>query len=455
MSDRGYAFANVNSIPEIDEETREVALTFFVDPGKRVYVRRVNMFGNTRTRDEVLRREMRQMEAAWFSTEKANQSRDRLRRLGYFEDVTIETPAVPGSTDEVDVNVKVTEKASGNFLAGIGFSQADGFILNTSVTQDNFLGTGKRVSLAFNNSSAITIYQLAFTNPYYTIDGISRGFNLSYRATDFSELNSADYTTDIGRAGVNFGLPISDFSRVGVNFDYEHIKLKLGALPSDEVLAFRLFNGNKFDDFKVSSNWNYDSRDSKIFATDGSLTNVSAEVTVPGSGLQYYKLAYKAQTYFPLTRDLTLRLNGNLGYGNGYGDTNALPFFFNFYAGGPGSVRGYKQYSLGPRDSQGDFIGGNLLMTGNVELILPAPLEGFENTVRISGFFDFGNVFDTEGLATFNNPDFSLSELRYSAGVGATWLSPVGALTVSLAYPFNANDFDEEEFFQFSFGTGF
>ena len=213
----------------------EVSLAFYVDPGKRVYVRRVNMLGNTRTRDEVLRREMRQMEAAWFSTERANLSRDRLRRLGYFQDVSIETPAVAGSADEVDVNVTVKEKASGNFLAGVGYSQSDGLIFNTSITQDNFLGTGKRVTLAFNTSKANTLYQLAYTNPYYTIDGVSRGFNLSYRETDFAELSSADYLTDQGKVGVNFGLPFNDFSRITLNADYEHTKFKVGTLPSDET----------------------------------------------------------------------------------------------------------------------------------------------------------------------------------------------------------------------------
>jgi len=455
LSNRGYAFANINSIPEIDEENRQVALTFFVDPGKRVYVRRINMLGNTRTRDEVLRREMRQMEAAWFSTSKVNESRDRLRRLGYFEDVSIETPAVPGSADEVDVNVTVKEKPSGNFLAGVGYSQSDGFILNTSITQENFLGTGKRVSLAFNNSSAVTIYRLAYTNPYYTVNGVSRGFDFSYRATDFAEYNSADYVTDIGRAGVNFGFPISPFSQANMFLDFEHINLKPGAFASDEITYFVEQNGTKFNDFNITADWSYDSRDSSVFPTRGFYNSLVGEMTVPGSDLQFYKLRYRLQKFWPLTRDLTLMLRGDLGYGNGYGSTDSLPFFFNYFAGGMRSVRGFEQYSLGPQDSQGDPIGGNLLTTGGLELILPAPLEGFENTVRISGFVDAGNVFQTFDYPFASDQGFKLDEIRYSVGVGATWLSPVGALAVSLAYPLNAKSFDNTEYFQFSFGTGF
>jgi outer membrane protein insertion porin family len=413
------------------------------------------MVGNTRTRDEVLRREMRQMEAGWFSTEQVNRSRDRLRRLGYFEDVTIETPAVPGSADQVDIDVKVKEKPSGNFLAGVGYSQSDGFILNTSLTQDNFLGTGKRVSLGFNTSSANTFYQLAFTNPYYTIDGISRGFNLSYRSTDYAELDVADYLTDTGQAGVNFGLPLSDLSRIGLNLDYNYTRLKLGSDPADELKDFVDDNGDRFNDFKLRSTWTYDSRDSAIFASRGLSHLLTGQITVPGSDLEWYKVSYRAVNYFEMSRYLTLMMRGELGYGNGYLDTNGLPFFYNFFAGGIGSVRGFKQNTLGPRDSQGDPIGGNLLVLGNVELLVPPPLEGLEKTVRISGFFDIGNVFDTEGLVKGGDYGFSVDELRYSVGVAGTWLSPVGALTVSLAYPLNTKGYDEKEYFQFSFGTGF
>ncbi len=231
LSDNGYAFANVNSIPEVDEEKQQVAITYFVDPGKRVYVRRINMRGNSDTRDEVLRREMRQMEAAWFSGEKVRQSRERLQRLGYFDEVNVETPAVPGSTDQVDVNIAVTEQPMGNLMAGVGFSQSSGFVFSTSITQNNFLGTGKRVSFAFDNSDSNTHYRLGYTNPYYTVDGISRGFNLSYRKSDFDAVDTAKYLTDTGVAGVNFGVPITDTDRVNFSFDLVSTTYKVSSVP--------------------------------------------------------------------------------------------------------------------------------------------------------------------------------------------------------------------------------
>lgn len=454
LSNYGYAFANVNSIPEIDDTKREVALTFFVDPGKRVYVHRINMAGNARTRDEVLRREMRQMEASWFSTERINKSRDRLKRLGFFEDVTIETPAVAGSTDEVNINVNVKERPSGNFLAGVGFSRSDGIILNASITENNFLGTGKKMTLAFNNSTATTIYQVAYTNPYYTIDGISRGFNLSYRATDFSKLNVSNYTTDIGRAGMNFGFPISEFQRAGFSADIDDITLKTGSAPSDEVQNFIDAYGDKFNDLRLLANWSYDSRDNFLFATKGMLHTFAVEAALPGSDLEYYKADFIGQGFIPLTRNLTLMLKGQIGYGDGYGKLDTLPFFYNFFAGGPRSVRGYEQWTLGPRDSNDDPFGGNLLTVANIELQFPPPGDAFKDTLRLSAFFDLGNVFDTHGLESGSGTGFAVDKIRYSTGLAGSWLSPIGALTVSLGFPLNASSEDKREVFQFNFGVG-
>ena len=321
----GFAFANVNSIPEIDDENQEVAVTFFIDPGKRVYVRRVNMEGNTRTRDEVLRREMRQMEAAWFSTELVRRSRERLERLGYFEEVNIETPAVAGSADQVDVNVTVKEKASGNLMAGVGYSQSQGIVFNSSVSQNNFLGTGKRVSFAFNNSDANRFYQLAFTNPYYTIDGISRGFDLSYRETDFSRLSSADYLTDTGVAAISFGLPVTDTDRIGLGAGFYYTKFRAGA----SLLAqdFEFFNGDRFNDLRLTATWARDSRDRAVFPNRGGLQTFRAMLSVPGSDLQFYKLTYKHLRYVPLTNKFIFKLSGDLGYGSAFGNTDFYPFF--------------------------------------------------------------------------------------------------------------------------------
>jgi outer membrane protein insertion porin family len=457
LGSEGYAFANVNAVPEIDEEAKEVTITFFIDPGKRVYVRRINMEGNTRTRDVVLRREMRQLERAWFSTELVKRSRERLQRLGYFEDVTIETPAVPGSADQVDVDVTVTERPSGNLLAGVGFSQSQGILFNASVTQNNFLGTGKRVSLALNTSRSTQLYRLAYTNPYYTVDGISRGFDLTYRATNFADLTGANYSTDIGLAEINFGLPISDVSRAGVGFRYQYTHFFAGGaslLAQDFVEQ----NGNKFNDFFLTASYTRDSRDSAVFPNRGALQRVFGEVAIPGSDLQYYRLNLEARQYVPLTRNFTFALRGDFGYGAGYGDTAQLPFFENFFAGGPRSVRGYDAFSLGPREVDGDQdpVGGNLKLTGGLEVYAPPPIGGrFENTVRVGAFFDFGNVWWTESDPLVTPTGFDLGELRYSTGLSFAWLSPIGALSVSLAYPLNSTDEDETQIFQFSFGQTF
>jgi outer membrane protein insertion porin family len=451
LADRGYAFANVNSIPEIDEEAKTVSVTFFIDPGKRAYVRRLNIRGNAKTRDEVIRREFRQLESAWLSSERIKLSRERAQRTGFFEDVSVETPAVPGSTDEVDVNVTVKEKPSGAFLAGAGFSQSSGILLNASITEANFMGTGKRVTLAFNNSSASTRYQVSYANPYFTVDGISRGFDLIWQTTDFNEIDTADYRTDIGNAAMTFGLPLSEFNRFDFGMGIRRIKLKLGDNPSDEVRDFVAEEGDEFLNFELTGGWKHDSRDSAFFPKTGTLQRFTSEVTVPGSDLGYYKLEYSHRFYIPIAGELVFSGNGEIGYGDAYGSTSALPIFEHFFAGGPQSVRGFKAFSLGPRDSQGDPIGGNLKMVGNLELLFPPPGLELEKTVRMAAFFDIGQVFDT------NKPDydFKTSEFRYSGGLGASWLSPLGALTFSFALPINDQAGDETEEFQFTFGTTF
>lgn len=455
LGDEGYAFANVNTVPEIDEAGHEVAVTFFIDSGKRVYVRRVNMKGNTRTRDEVLRREMRQLETAWFSTDLVRQSRERLQRLGYFDDVTIETPAVPGSADQVDVDVTVKEKPAGNLAAGVGFSQSQGILFNASVTQNNFLGTGKRVAMAFNNSSATRLLQFGYTNPYYTIDGISRGFNLSYSETDFDQLIGADYSANVGVAEMHFGLPISDTSRAGLGLRYQFTDFTAGY--SSLAQQFAEDNGNTFNDFLVSATYRSDSRDTAVFPTRGGLRTLSAEASFPGSDLQYYKISYQEQRYIPLTSRFVFALTGDLAYGDGYGETDVLPFFENYYAGGPRSVRGWVANSLGPRElGTDDPVGGNLKLVGSLELFMPPPVGGdFEKTLRLGAFLDFGSVWSMDDSSLLTKTGFDLSELRYSTGLSLTWLSPVGALSISLAFPLNEKQGDETQLFQFGFGQTF
>ena len=448
LGKNGYAFANVNSIPEIDEKNRKVAITFFVDPGKRVYVRQINFRGNSNTRDEVLRREMRQLESAWFSSEQVKMSKERLRRLGYFEAVTVETPAVPGSTDQVDVNVTVKEKQTGNIMAGIGWSKSDGMLFNSSISQDNFLGTGKQIRFGFNNSSSAQHYQLGYTNPYYTVDGISRGFDLMYKKTDFEDVDTARYKTDVASAGVNYGIPLNEFDRVRFDFKLVNTEFDTGNDASVEVEGFKTDNGDSFLDYQVGVSWSHDSRDSALFATRGGVQRFSAEATIPGSDLEYYKLEYSHKRFFPISESLTLSLNGEVGYGDSYGDATKLPFFKNYFGGGMKSVRGYKDYSLGPRDSNDDPLGGNMKIVGNIEVLFPEPFGLAPETVRMGAFFDFGNVYDTEG-------SIDIGELRYSTGLSLKWLSPMGPLGFVLALPMNEESDDDTENFQFTFGTSF
>jgi outer membrane protein insertion porin family len=341
-------------------------------------------------------------------------------------------------------------------MAGVGFSQSQGLIFNTSLTQSNFLGTGKRVALAFNTSRVSQLYQLAYTNPYYTIDGISRGFDLSYRSTDFDQLIGADYSTDVGRAGINFGFPLSDTARAGLGAYYQYTKFFGGFsfLAQDFVEE----NGDVFNDFFLTASYINDSRDSAVFPGEGTLQSVFGEIAIPGSDLQYYRLTYRGRHYVPLTRRLTLALKGDLGYGDGYGSTDSLPFFENFYAGGPRSVRGFKSNTLGPRETTlgQDPAGGNLELTGGIEVYAPPPGGGnFQNTVRIGAFFDFGNVWWMDDTPLVAPTGFDLGDLRYSTGLSFAWLSPVGALSLSFAYPLNEQEQDEEEVFQFSFGQTF
>ena len=450
LSDLGHAFANVNSVPEIDEDKKTVAITFFVDPGKRAYVRRINIRGNSRTRDEVVRREFRQMESAWFSGEKLKLSRTRVQRTGYFDSVSVETPSVPSSVDEVDINVSVDEKPSGSLLAGLGYSQSDGVILNASVNQDNFAGTGKKVSLALKTSSANRHYQVSSTNPYYTIDGISRGFDLIYKSTDFDELDAADYKTDDGIVGMSFGIPLSEFNRFNFGLALHHINFEVGTAPSQEVLDFQSAEGNEFLDFEVTLNWRNDSRNSAIFPRTGALQSLFGEVSLPGSDLQYYKISYEHRRYWELTNDFVISVNGEIAYGDAMGGTSILPLWENFYGGGPGSIRGFAARSVGPRDSQGESIGGNAMYAGSFELLFPPPFMKSSESIRLAAFVDLGSVANLK-----NNGLFDTNELRYSTGLGFSWLSPVGALTMSYAIPFAADSQDEKEQFQFSFGSTF
>jgi outer membrane protein insertion porin family len=448
LGNQGYAYANVNTAPEMDDEAYEVELGFFVDPGKRVYVRRINVAGNTGTRDEVLRREMRQMEGGWYSAEQVERSRTRINRLGYFEDVNVETPTVPGTTDQLDVNYSVTETSSGSITLGAGFSQTSGVLFNASVQQNNFLGTGKQVSFTFDNSEINTVYRFAYTNPYWTVDGVSRGFGMSYRKTDANEANLSDYSTDTRGADINFGIPINEYDTIRFSAGYQGLDIKANSNSPGQVTDFIDQHGDSFDDAVFSASWSHDSRDSILFAEKGGLQRLSLETTTPGSGLEYYKLTYQQQRFIPLTRELILGLKGNLGYGDGFGDYQQLPFFENFYAGGVRSIRGYEDNTLGPRDSDGDPIGGAFLTVFNAEVIFPVPFVDDAQGVRLSAFFDIGNVYED-----YNS--FDAGDLRYSVGLAGLWVSPMGPISISLGFPLNAESDDDEQPFQFTIGTFF
>ena len=448
LGSEGYSFANVNAVPEIDDAGKTVDLTFYVDPGRRVYVRRINFKGNTKTRDEVLRREMRQMEGGWISTGAIERSRVRLNRLGFFESVDVETPAVPGAPDQVDVDFTVAERPSGNLLIGAGYSDSQGTVFDVSVTEENVLGTGNRLSVSFDTSQVSRDLSVSWLDPYWTVDGISRGIDVYNRRTDASDANLADYDLDQVGAGMTFGIPVSELTRVNVGFNVERTDFIAGASASEEVRRFRDENGGRFTTLLVTGAWAKDSRNSRFLPTRGSLSRLSGEVAVPGSKLKYYKLFARHQRLFPLPNDFVFALDGELGYGDGYGGTGELPLTENFFAGGLRSVRGFEANTLGPRDSKEEPIGGALKVAGTAEVILPLPFTRESNAFRVTSFLDAGNVYRSTG-------DFEFDTLRYSAGVAGIWVSPVGPMTMSYAVPLRTRTGDETQGFQFTFGTSF
>ncbi len=454
LGNEGYAFSNVNAIPEINKQDHTAAFTFFVDPGKRVYVRRINLTGNTRTRDSVLRREMRQLESAWYAGDKINRSKERLDRLQYFDTVDVETPAVPGTTDQVDLNVNVTEKSTGSIQFGAGLSSSDGVILGVTVNQPNFLGTGNRVNTQINTSKTNTIYSLSFTDPYFTPDGVSRGFDVYRRDIDTSNNdNIGTYNSQSYGAGVRFGLPLSekDFLSAGLTADFTKVDLS-----SDSPKQYLDFCGNSkgctSNSLQLSGSWTHDSRDNTLFPNKGVLQRLSAEVSLPVLDLEYYKIEYKHAWYKDVAKDVTFMLNGELGYADSYGDKK-YPFFKNFYVGGVNSVRGYDNGSIGPRDfdpgSNQDFaVGGTTRIVGNAEVFIPVPLIKKSSQFRLSAFVDAGNVYG-------NNESINLGELRYGAGVGVSWFSPFGPLKLVFAKALNPKDTDNTQTLQFQLGSQF
>jgi outer membrane protein insertion porin family len=460
LSDDGYAFANVNPVPELNKELHTAAFTFFVDPGKRVYVRRINIVGNTRTRDEVIRREVRQLESAWYASNKINRSKERIRRTDYFSDVNLETPAVPGTADQVDMNISVVEKSTGSVQFGAGLSSNQGVVFGVTVNQNNFLGTGNRVSAQVNTGRFNTIYSLSLTDPYFTPDGVSRGIDVYRRDVDTSRLNNVGaYQSSSYGAGLRFGIPLNE--RDGLNFgiaaDFTTIDLDQNSPQRYRDFCGIDSNGCSSDSLVLSAGWTHDSRDTVFFPTKGVLQRLTAEVSLPVLDLQYYKVDYKQTWYKEIYNGYIFMLNGEIGYADTYDNEN-FPFFKNYYMGGVNSVRGYQNATLGPRGVDSNTgrefaIGGTKRLLGNAEFFFPVPGMKDSGQFRMSAFVDAGNVWGPNELGVSDS--YSLGDLRYSAGIGASWISPFGPLKVVFAKALNSEPGDDTQTIQFQMGQQF
>ncbi len=459
LGDLGYAFANVNPNPELDRDEHETDLTFYVDPGRRVYVRRIQIGGNTRTRDVVVRREMRQQEAAWYEGSSIKESRDRIDRLGYFEDININTAEVPGSPDQIDVNVDVKEKPTGMLNLGVGYGTTDKVILSAGISQDNIFGSGHSLSLDVNTSKTQRAAVLSHTNPYWTRDGISKTTSLYYRRSRPYHHGSSDgeYEVTAAGAGLNFGIPISEHDRIFMGVNLEHNRLtKLGYYTPRAYEDFVDEFGRNSTAAIFNVGWSKDTRDSSLAPTKGGYTRLSADVST--MDLRYYMLSAEQQYYLPLGRSYTLAFNAQADWGKGYGG-RSFPIIKNVYAGGIGSVRGFEGASLGARDSRTDtYLGGSQRLVGNVQLYLPFPGATRDRTLRWFLFTDAGRVRTSGGMdcaAGKHNRVEDPCGWKYSAGIGLSWESPMGPLELSWGKALNAKKGDDKQAFQFQIGTSF
>ena len=494
LGNEGYTFAEVTGNPEMSEEANKVSLIFLVQPGNRTYARKILFSGNYLTNDEVLRREMRQFEGAWASDNLIEGSKLRLERLGFFKEVNVETIPVPGTEDQVDIEFTVEEESTSSIGGSIGYSDF-GMNLGLNLSDNNFLGSGNRFNLAINKSVYQEAYNISFFDPYFTMDGVSRGYSVYYRVTDYGEYNVANYLTNSMGGGVQFGYPISDITRIGLNLNFDNTDIDPGSLPSREIADFLASEGTVFDVFKAQAVWSKMTLNRGMFPTYGSSTDVMLQVTVPGSDLTYFKTNIKQKFYRPLGfANLVFGFDGELGYLGAYGDTQKTPFFENFYSGGPRSIRGFESNTLGPRvtpapcyefdaktgecplivdtDFDGipdsaaqnpygyqqirDPIGGNFLVEGSLQLIFKLPMVEDQRSMRSAFFVDFGNVFSTDCQEyQLNCYEPSVDELKYSVGVGVTWITGFGPMSFSFSQPFNDGIYDRTEEFQFTIGTVF
>ncbi len=457
LGDEGYAFANVRSLPEIDDENKTVTLTLLVDPGMKMMVRQIVFEGNAQTRETVLRREMRQFEGAQYSQSLMDRSRIRLQRLKYISAVDMRNVRVPDQPDQMDVIFTVSERFSGSFTVGLGYSQSQGALFNLGLTHDNIFGSGNQLGFVFNNSSSEEQYEFNYVNPYYTADGISRGFSAKYTQTDAAEANITNYLWDKIQLSVDYGIPLSEYHKINFSVGLERDDLSVVDASSDEVKNFIVDNnkditsttgltGDTYDDAYISLSFAKDSRNRSIFPDSGSFNSIGIEVHT--GDLDFYKALYRHQTVFPVGAGVTFSFKGRLGYGDAYGDTTDLPFFTKYTAGGVRTVRGYDYNSLGPRDSKDQIFGGNFQVVTNSEFLIPLDALGGAESFRLGLYLDAGNVFAEPD-------DFDSAELRTSVGVSAKWFTLIGPIELSYAVPLNDKPGDETKNFQFSLGAPF
>ncbi|HEY5623715.1 MAG TPA: outer membrane protein assembly factor BamA [Gammaproteobacteria bacterium] len=476
----GYAFAQVQAIPELDRATQEATVTFFIEPQNRVYVRRINFNGSDSVNDEVFRREMRQLEGAYLSNVNVDRSQIRLQRLPYVQNVEYETVPVPGSPDLVDIDFQIEEGLPGQFSGGIGYSETWGAQLNGSFVHSNFMGSGDRLALTITGGEFATVTNLSFTEAYRTVDELTRTLNFTYQdITQFTSASS-DFSTETFSAGVDWSYPITEVQYLRFGLNYQQAEMVTSLFSSRQAVEWVQNNGEPFDvpgdnvfgtsvkSVELSTGWIFDTRNDFLFPTAGTRIGANLLASVPGSEVEYYVASLDYTKYVPLWGRWLFRMNSELALGDAYGETTtALPPFRNFFAGGPGSVRGYKESRLGPKDSFNNPYGGNMKFATQFEVIIPMP-ERFSNSTRVALFYDVGNVFSTGGVTFFDRLgdatdeyEYRAENLKHSVGLGVEWLAPLGLLRFSYAVPLNASEetdrffADETEEFQFTVGNAF
>jgi len=450
LANDGYAFAEVNFEPNIDRTQKTVDITFRVEPGKRVYVRRINFFGNVKTDDEVLRREMRLLEGGLFSTTKLQRSQERLARLPFVQDLKVDTQPVAGTDDQVDISLSIVERTPGSVQLGVGFSDSQGFLVNGSVTHANFRGTGARLSVDANRSEQTNLYRVSYSEPYYTLDGIGRNMSAFYRKTEGISTNiDSDYTTDVLGLSLGYSFPLSENDSWSLGVNYRSTAMQVFTGRSQEIDEFTIDNGTEFDTYTLRLGWTRDTLNRAFFPTRGLRHRLSFDFVTPLSDLEYYQATYDLLAHIPIWNDWVLAIDANVGYTDTYGDTSEVPPYERYFAGGPTSIRGFRAASLGPLDSNRDPFGGLVRVVTRSELLLPLPLQSTNQSTRLTWFVDAGNTFDSVD-------DVSVDDFRVSTGVSFYWLTPIlGLLTFSYGYPLNEQPGDRTDRFQFTFGTGF